>query len=375
MPVRTISLKPRPAGPDPGEDLGRRDARAPAPHAGDDAERAGHVAAVLDLEKARRETAGRRRSRPLGGSGSKQPSGRVAFLALGMTFQTPELRTRPGSRSARQPVTTIRAPGFVRRIFRMNLRASRSARAVRVQVLTMTSPPRSASGSSASPRFWNSARPVEGFGLVDAAAEIPDGERIHRPHRLFLSFSESASTWAAIFLLCSAKLFPEGGLFQGQDLDGEQGGVGRARLARAHRRDGDALGHLDGRKQRVQPAQSAALDRNADDRPDRVRSDDAGEMRGLAGHGDEYLGAFVFEPADEVQRPLGRAVGRRDFEGERDLEFLEGFERVLDDIEIGFAADENHDVHGPPPVRSLMRPCRCRGGNASPRNGSRPTAP
>ena len=161
-----------------------------------------------------------------------------------------------------------------------------------------------------------------------------------------LTFSESASTWAAMRALNSASLRRRTGVLEGQDLDGQQGRVGRAGLARAHGRHRNALGHLDGREQRVQPAQPAALDGHADDRPGGVGGHDAGQVGGLAGHGDEDLGAFG-------SRTCG--PDRRVRSGERWAEVtsrangtpksFSDVEGVLDDLQVGFAADENDDVH------------------------------
>ena len=96
--------------------------------------------------------------------------------------------------------------------------------------------------------------PSEGFGLVDPAAEVPDGER---GHIFSWSFFELASTFSAIFFRWAIKLFPEAGVLDGQDLDGQQGGVRPARLPQGHRGHRNALGHLDGREKGVHARQAA----------------------------------------------------------------------------------------------------------------------
>src|SRR4030042_1927303 len=96
---------------DRGPDLVRGDARAPPPDAGDDAERAAVVAAVLDLQvspgperNARVDVCGgvRPRDPVLGGSRPRPPR---SARRVGVQELTRTMSLRPQSRSSRRPLS------------------------------------------------------------------------------------------------------------------------------------------------------------------------------------------------------------------------------------------------------------------------------
>ena len=125
------------------DDFVAGDARASPADAGDDAVRAAEVAAVLDLEEGPRPVRDRVPGFAAfpapGPAASRILAARPSFSAFGTTIQTPGIRRNSSdARSAKQPVTTIRASGLSRATRRMNRRTSRSARPVRVQELTRT---------------------------------------------------------------------------------------------------------------------------------------------------------------------------------------------------------------------------------------------
>src|SRR5262245_29806172 len=134
---------------------------------------------------------------------------------------------------------------------------------------------------------------------------------------------------------------------EGEDLDGQERGVGGARLADGDGGDGDARGHLDGRVERVGAAERGRGHRHADHRDRRQRRHHAREVRGPAGGRDEDL-----EPPEAGRRrvlvgALGRAMRGDDRHLVGHVELVEEVETALEDGQVAVAAHD--DADDPPP--------------------------
>lgn len=99
----------------------------------------------------------------------------------------------------------------------------------------------------------------------------------------------------------------EGGVLHGEDLGGQQGGVGP--VADADGRHRDARGHLHGAEQRVQPVERRTLAGDADDGERGVGGDGAGQVRGHAGRRKDHAEAVLPGLARKVPRLHRCAVG------------------------------------------------------------------
>jgi len=81
---------------------------------------------------------------------------------------------------------------------------------------------------------------------------------------------------------------PDRRIAQSKDLRRQHRRVRRPRLSDGDRGHRHTRWHLDGRQQRVEPAERRRVDRHADDRNNRVRRDHTGQMRG----GDSFFFAY-----------------------------------------------------------------------------------
>ena len=93
-----------------------------------------------------------------------------------------------------------------------------------------------------------------------------------------------------------------------QDRRGQQRRHSPRRGADRQGPDGDALGHLDDRQERIDAAEDLALDRDAEDRQDRDRREHARQMGCASGAGDQHLQAASLGVAG-VRDRAGRGCG------------------------------------------------------------------
>ena len=141
-------------------------------------------------------------------------------------------------------------------------------------------------------------------------------------------------------------------------------GAGLADRERGHR---DATGHLNRREQRVEAAQLAAGQRNAEHGEDRVRGGDAGQVRRHAGASDDDLDAVRLGRGEEAREPLRSAVGRDHPRIARDSELVEHLLGSLHHVPVAGTAHDDRHARASFRHRCLLlgyaRHCRCRDRN------------
>ena len=135
----------------------------------------------------------------------------------------------------------------------------------------------------------------------------------------------------------------EGGVVEGEDLGGEDAGVGGAGVAEGEGRHGDAAGHLHGGEQGVQTVHGATLHGHADHGERGVARDDAGQVGGQARGADEHLKAAAFGLGRVGGGAVGGAVRAHDVGFKGDAELLEHAHATLHGAPIGVAAHDDAD--------------------------------
>jgi len=133
------------------------------------------------------------------------------------------------------------------------------------------------------------------------------------------------------------------GVFTGKDLDGQESGVGGTRLADGERSDGNAGGHLNDRKQRVQTVQGMRLDRNSQDREGGIGGDHSGEMCRSSRAGNDDFETVLFGFLSELLHPDRGPMGGDDSAFVGNSEFLEGIGRVPHRFPVGLASHDDSD--------------------------------
>src|ERR1019366_4890023 len=132
-----------------------------------------------------------------------------------------------------------------------------------------------------------------------------------------------------------------------EDGDGEQGGVHGAGLSDAERSDRDAGRHLNRRKERVEAFQGNAFHRDAEHGQDRMRGEDAREMRGTAGGGDDHGETALLGARGPLGGELRAPVSRHDAALVRDAEARQQLVGVLHRLPVGGRAhDDAHERDG-----------------------------
>lgn len=135
-----------------------------------------------------------------------------------------------------------------------------------------------------------------------------------------------------------------GGIAQGQDLGGEEGGVHRSRLADGKRADGYSGRHLHDGQEAIVTFERRGFDGDAENGQERHGSGHAGEMGGAAGSGYDDPEAFTFSGSGEFIETVGRAVGRYNARLMRDAQRLQGVGRVLHGLPVGLASHDDGDL-------------------------------
>ena len=137
--------------------------------------------------------------------------------------------------------------------------------------------------------------------------------------------------------------FTPGGVGQGEDGGGGEGGIFRPGDADGEGHDGYAGGHLNDGEEGVLPAERLGLDRDAEDGQWRHGGGHAGQVGGSASSGDDHLEAARFGCFGIFIEPAGCAVSADDFCFVGNLKLLKQFCRFAHRAPIGLAAHDNTD--------------------------------
>jgi hypothetical protein len=134
----------------------------------------------------------------------------------------------------------------------------------------------------------------------------------------------------------------EGGVVQGEDGGGEEGGVFGAGGADGEGADGDAGGHLDDGEEGIEAAE-LAKDGDAEDWEEGLGGDHAGEMSGAASTGDDDLDAAAGCLRGEFCHESGGAMSGDDAGFVRDMEIGEHAGGFAHDFPVTLAPHDDRD--------------------------------
>ena len=129
----------------------------------------------------------------------------------------------------------------------------------------------------------------------------------------------------------------------GEDLGGEDSGVGGSGFADGDGGDGNSGGHLHHGEQGVEAAERSGGDGDGDDGQDGFGGDDPGEMGGATGSGDDDTDAARGGLAAEFAGAGRGAMGGTDVDLVGNVEEVEGAGSLVHDLEVAVTAHEDGD--------------------------------
>jgi hypothetical protein len=129
----------------------------------------------------------------------------------------------------------------------------------------------------------------------------------------------------------------------GEDLGGEECGVGGSGFADGECADGNPFGHLHDREKRIDSVEKGSGNGHAENGDGGLGSDHAGKMGGASGGSDDHLKSTGFGGRGVFEHPVGGAMGGDDADLVRDGELGEDVDGRLHGVEVGARTHDDAD--------------------------------